>query len=215
MYSFVAAHTWLPVVHVTVPVAKRDPASSPVPPRPEQTMVARSEPEIIHRSAPSPASGMQPRRPMATVPRSLLDEAAAVAVERQRLRRERMLWLLGGSLVAIFLLFSHLRTRTVPRSTPALGNGSPAQAAEQAPNVEAPEAKEAAPIDIDEDERVSALPTPARKAGTERVNAAAGDPPSRTTAGQPASIRAASKPVAAPTPSQDSASKQRAWFSEN
>lgn len=153
---------------------------------------------------------------MATVPRSLLDEAAAVAIERQRLRRERMLWLLGGSLVAIFLLFSHLRTRSAPRSTPSLGSAGLTQNAEQAPANEASgEAKEAAPLDIDEDERVSALPQAARQAGSEAaVPAAQVALPSRNTQGQPASVRTVGKPLAPPTPS-DSAAKQRAWFSEN
>ena len=144
--------------------------SGPIPPAPPHSGNCEQEPEIIvpnrtqfARNSDRPSLGSIP-------PRALLDEAATIAIQQQHVRRDRLLWTLAGTLVAMVLLWTQLKSRTAESTTasevtllPAMaavasgvsGPKSLSEAERLAPTTSkqlAVPAEEAPPIDIDEDE---------------------------------------------------------------
>ena len=145
--------------------------SGPIPPAPPHPGNCEQEPEIIvpnrnnqfARSSDRPSLGSIP-------PRALLDEATTIAIQQQRIRRDRLLWTLAGTLVAMVLLWTQLKSRTAGSTAasevtllPAMasaasgpsGPGSLRPAEIPAPNTSKQLAaeEEAPPIDLDEDEQ--------------------------------------------------------------
>jgi hypothetical protein len=216
-------------------VTQRHSYNGPLPPRPPNNGLSEQEPEII-LPAHAPASARRSDRPSlgSIPPRALLDEASAVALERQQSRRTRILWTVAGAIPATVLLWTHLKSRhpdqallaDVPLLPAMIGSVSTPGAARPAQGTQDPPtaATEPAPIDMDEDER----PGPAASRGP--LSAPRENTPLSTS--KPANTSGSSVPVEerasdqsdSPAPSASSnipletnhpATKKRAWFPED
>ena len=159
--------------------------SGPIPPAPPHRGDCEQEPEIIvpnrnqqfARNSDRPSLGSIP-------PRALLDEATTIAIQQQHVRRDRLLWTLAGTVVAMILLWTQLKSRNaesthayevtlLPAMTAAarcpIGSVFLGQAELSAPSTSkqlAAAEDEAPPIDIDEDEP----PAPSTRSRTQATS---------------------------------------------
>lgn len=150
--------------HIPVPDPYH-PSSGPIPPSPPPTGAADQEPEIILPNRGASSAHRSDRASLSSIPpRALLDEATAVAVEQQNSRRNRVLWTIAGTVLALLLLWTQLRSRaaepTPPSDVPLLPAMSAAVTVTEGRQSESPAHAESALIDLDTDES----PQPTRKA---------------------------------------------------
>jgi hypothetical protein len=160
----------------------------------------------------------------------LLDEAAAVAIEQQNTRRNRLLWTMAGTLLAFFLLWSQLKSRaaasTPPSDVPLLPPMS-GSVASSASNPHAQAQPEPAPIDIDSDESTQLahhensgsgrLPRREPRASGENGGTRIADPHQGERWSRERAPIARTESVQSTQPIVESAQavpKKRAWFSE-
>lgn len=168
------------------PVPQGHPFSSgPIPPAPPRSGNCEQEPEIIVPNRNQQFSSSSGRPSLGSIPpRALLDEATTIAIQQQHIRRDRLIWTLAGTVVALFLLWTQLKSRTAesaiasevtllpamtaaasgPTESESLGPAGPARTTAQPV---ASSAAEAPPIDIDEDEQ-PALSAPSQRQTTAR-----------------------------------------------
>jgi len=212
-------------------------SSGPIPPNPPARSVNAQQPEIIVPARVSHPSRSGGRERLSSIPpRELLDEAAAVAIEQQHMRRNRVVWTIAGTVLALILLWTQLKSRAAESTPepdvtllPALLSlsGSAGTGSVQSAGIQVPEP---APIDLDSDELARppqllrrGSPVPVRtepRASAARARANGLDESQRNTAmvrdaaGTPRTElpSGASEAPAEPLPALP---RHRAWFPED